>query len=177
MMVLATFEGQSLYQGLSKYDDRALVKVAIGLTMNWFLRAKHRRIPVNNVIESVGTIIAETYPHAEYMLSDNMVYDHRTGKSIPLTYPKVHAEPDKNYRFGEYSTTHSGLYCRFAEVVELLVQSYTRPVMGFLQHLEEDKYATNIQLMDYTDRYIAVVINCRNLIEYEHNTPATDALR
>ena len=165
MNVLVTFESTSLFHGLSKYDDHNTVKVAIGLVLQWLLRAVHAKATPEQVIDRVNMAVAETFVYAEYMLGDNSLIDNATGQST--RYPLIHSE-DKNYSFGEYSTAHSSLYCRYSEIVEHVVLSYTRPVMGFLKTLESDMHATNIQCLEYTDRYIAAVVHCRNLIEYNH---------
>lgn len=168
MNVLVTFESRSLQFGLSKFDDHESIKVAITLVLQWLLNAVHRKLTPDHVIESVQQVVSDTYVYAEYMLGDNSLIDSGTGVVSRLNYPTVHSESDKNYPFREYSTAHSNLYCRYGEIVEHLVLNYTRQVMGFLSTLERDVHATNIQCLEYTDRYIAAMVHCRNLIEYNH---------
>ncbi|MNC02509.1 hypothetical protein D3C81_199890 [compost metagenome] len=165
MNILVTFEAVSLHHGLSKFDDHETVKVAIGLVLQWLLNAVHAKANPDQVIDRVNMVVSETFVYAEYMLGDNTMIDNATG--MASRYPLVHSE-DKNYSFGEYSTAHSSLYCRYSEIVEHLVLNYARQVMGFLQMLEQDKHATHIQCLEYTDRYIAALVHCRNLIEYNH---------
>ncbi len=175
MNVLATFESATLHFGLTRYDDHDTVKVAITLVLQWMLSAVHHRYTSEQCLDNVHQVIQDTYPHAEFMLGGTSVVDHKTGKPVFPSYPTIHQEPDKNYSFGEYSTAYSGLYCRYSEIVEHIVRNYARQVMGFLQTLEHDKHATTIQCLEYTDRYIAVIIHCRNLIEYEHPTAGNES--
>jgi hypothetical protein len=168
MNILVTFESRSLQFGLSKFDDHESVKVAITLVLQWFLNAVHRKLTPDDVIDNIAQVVSDTYVYAEYMLGDNSLIDSRTGVVSTLNYPTVHSESDKNYRFGEYSTAHSNLYCRYGEIVEHIVLNYARQAMGFLQTLEQDKHGTSIQCLEYTERYIAALVHCRNLIEYNN---------
>lgn len=168
MNVLVTFEARSLMQGLSKFDDHESVKVAITLVLQWLLNAVHKKLTPDLVIENVGQVVSDTYVYAEYMLGDNSLIDNGTGVVSKLSYPMVHSESDKNYRFREYSTAHSNLYCRYGEIVEHILFNYARQVMGFIATLETDVHAHNIQCLEYTDRYISALLHCRNLIEYNH---------
>lgn len=170
MNVFATFEAASLKYGLSKYDDVPTVKVAITLVLQWLLAAVHHRRSPDSVINNVHGIIKDTYPYAEYMLRDNTVIDNRTGHTSAPVYPSVHSADDKKYYYGEYSTIHNSLYCRYSEIVEHLVLNYTHPVMGFFFTLEQDKHATSVQCLEYTDSYISAIIHCRNLIEYDRKS-------
>lgn len=168
MNVLVTFEARSLQFGLSKFDDHESVKVAITLVLQWLLNAVHRKLTPDAVIDNIAQVVSDTYVYAEYMLGDNSLIDNGTGAVTKLNYPMVHSEDDKNYRFREYSTAHSNLYCRYGEIVEHIVVNYTRQVMGFISTLESDTHATHIQCLEYTDRYVAAIIHVRNLIEYNH---------
>lgn len=170
MNVLVTFEAVSLQHGLSKFDDHESVKVAIGLVLKWFLNAVHRKLTPDQVLDNIGQVVSDTYVYAEYMLGDNSLIDNGTGAVAKLNYPLVHSEHENNYAFKEYSTVHSNLYCRYGEIVEHVVINYARSVMGFLASLETDKHATNVTCLDYTERYIAAHVHCRNLIEYHHES-------
>jgi hypothetical protein len=166
MNVLVTFESVSLHHGLSKFDDHESVKTAIGLVLQWLLNAVHRKLTPDSVLDNIYQVVSDTYVYAEYVLGDNSLIDNRTGAVSKLNYPLVHSEQPDPFR--EYNTAHGNLYSRYGEIVEHIVINYTRQVMGFLYSLEEDKHATNISCLEYTERYIAAIIHCRNLIEYSH---------
>lgn len=166
MNVLVTFESVSLHYGLSKFDDHESVKVAITLVLQWLLNAVHRKLTPERVLDNIPQVVSETYVYAEYMLGDNSLIENGSGAVFKLNHPIVHSEEKDPFR--EYSTAHSNLYMRYGEIVEHIVINYTRQVMGFLYSLEEDKHATHISCLEYTERYIAAVIHCRNLIEYSH---------
>ena len=166
MNVLVTFESASLNYGLSKFDDLNAVKVTITLVLQWLLNATHRKLTPEHVLDNIAQVISDTYVYAEYMLGDNNLIESKTGAVFRLNHPTVYVEEKDPFR--EYSSAHGNLYLRFGEIVEHLVTNYTRSVMGFLQVLEGDKHANSISCLEFTDRYIAALIYCQNLIEYNH---------
>lgn len=175
MNILVAFESSSLLQGLTKYEDRRSVNVALSLVFQWLLDAVHRKLTASQVIECVNQIAGDTYSQAEYMLSSNTQIDYYTGLVSEIRYPLIHHEDgDKKYGQLEYNTSHNNWFHRYAEIVEHIVLHYTDAVMGFFQSLEKDKHVVSIQHVTYTPRYVTLVVMCWNLIEYKGSVDGPD---
>lgn len=168
MQVLASFKAEPLLRGLSRYENRGMVKVIITVIFQWLLDKTHDRKTPEWVLENIQTAISETYHMAEYLLKNIVVIDAQTGVVTQTPDVLVYTETaeqkyplDKNYMWRD------DWYHRYCELVEYLLTHYARTVMGFYVVLQNDKHAVNVQCVEFTNYYICVVIQCWNLIEYQ----------
>lgn len=168
MNILASFKSDTLNQGLSRFENRGMVKVVITLICQWCLRQHQQGRSVEWVLENIHKAIEDTYVHAEYLLTTTIEIDSQSGETKPIWYPVVSStQPGINYTTSDYSMQPDQWYPRYCELVEHLVLYYARPVMGFYYHAHQDKHLNNVMCVEFTDYYITLLARCYNLIDYQ----------